>query len=353
MSPEPFPTKRDTVSTPLVNNRDTTFTVTDDVVEEDEHNKLQARGYFFICCSAVSHALMTFFIRVAESRYMYPSLSAIVVRAIVFILMSIFYLSTHGLLHKLFLSRRLFTLISLRGLFAAIAGVCTFFALKYLPVGIVMTVLYASPAMTSVLAAVFLNDPFTAAQLLTLVLNFSGVLLTSRGSYASQENGSLALIGIGFALISAMSASLVFILVRKMGFRVHFILSCLFSGLGYVLVSCVLATRDDLSAIKNNLTGSIFALLSAFAGFASQTMLTRGLQLVSPGPAAVVRSLNVPLTFLLGLVFLSERPSAFSLMGVSLVLLSVATVAWQKQLISRRQASYRPIPSLSTTQFQA
>lgn len=351
MISEPISSKR-VASTPLLNNRDTTLTVNGDE-REDGDSKTQARGYFFMCCSAVCHALMTFFIRVAESRYSYPSLSAIILRSIVLITMSSLYLTAHGLLHKLFLSKKLLTLISLRGLFAAISGLCTFFALRYLPVGIVMTVLYASPAITSVLAAVFLQDPFTVPHLLTIVLNFSGILLTSQGSYASQENSRQALLGIGFALISAMSASMVFILVRKMGLRVHFILSCLFSGFGYVLVSFALASHTDLIAIVNNRPGTIFALLSAIAGFGSQSMLTRGVQLVSPGPAAVVRSLNVPLTFLLGLVFLSERPSAFSLMGVSLVLLSVATVALQKQLISRRQASYQQIPSISSTQCQA
>lgn len=329
-------------SVPLVLNRGASPSGSE-AQDEVADGKALSRGYFFMCCSALYQTLMSFFIRVAESAYDYPSLSAILIRAFVLTIFSIVYLSINGLFHELLLSRKLFTLLSLRGLFSALAGLFLFHALRYLPVGITMTVLYAYPAITSILAALFLQDPFTLPQLLTVALNFFGVALTSQGSYAFRENKDLALLGIVLALLSAVSGAIVFITVRAMGLRVHFVLGCLFSGIFYFPIFFFLGTHADVVAIFKNPTGTLFAILSGMAGFGSQVMLTRGLQLVSPGPAAVVRSLNVPMSLLLGLVFLSEKPSALSLVGIMLVLLSVASVAWQKQATFQQRAPYQPI----------
>lgn len=293
-------------------------------------------GYAFMVLSAFFHALMSFFIRVAESSYGYPSVSCIIVRACTSISLSLIYLGVHRLFHTLSLPAKHFALLSLRGLFGAATGVCTFYSLQYLPVGIAITILYASPAITSVLAAIVLRDPFTLSQFVTLVINFTGVTLTSRGSYTDHAIANqFVLIGVAYAFGAAFCASAVFILVRLMGLRVHFILGCLFYGVGCVLLACVLGTRADVAAILHNHKGTLYATLSGFAGFGSQTMLTRALQIIHPGPAAVVRSLNVPISFTLGLVFLSEKPSLVSALGISLVLVSIASVAWQKRRIQQ------------------
>lgn len=283
---------------------------------------------------------MSFLIRVAESRYGYPTISAIIIRSFTSIFLSLAYLTFHKLFHKLLLSRLHLTLLSLRGLFGAATGVCTFFSLNYLPVGIAITILYASPAITSVLAAIFLGDAFTPSHILTLVLNFTGVTLTSHGSYAARDAAPDGiLLGVSYAMLAALAASIVFILVRAMGLRVHFVLGCLFYGVGCAVMALLLGSRADLIAIRDNANGTVFALLSGLAGFGSQALLTRSLQLVPPGPAAVVRSLNVPLSFVLGLVFLAERPSVVSTLGVALVLASIASVAWQKRRVAQVQSA--------------
>lgn len=338
------------VPSPPLNNREAAIPLLEKPALRDETDAAgeadvlsRTRGFAFVGCSAFCHALMSFFIRVAESSFHYPSVSAIIIRSMTSITLSLFYLGAHGLFHELLLPKKQLTLLTFRGLFGATSALCTFFALQYLPIGITMTILYASPAITSLLAAVFLNDAFTVAHLLTLVLNFTGIVFTSHGSYAAHPTGHLAMVGIVFALTSALSASTVFILVRAMGLRVHFVLGCLFYGFGCALIATVLGTPADVAAIVHNRTGTLFALLSALAGFGSQSMLTRGLQRIPPGTAAVVRSSNVPFSFLLGFLFLSEKPPVVSLLGVALVLASIASVAWQKRSDARPRTSYTPV----------
>lgn len=335
-------------SLPLLPNNDSSAPNDIGSLDSDQiATTTRATGYFYMAVSALCHALMSFFIRVAESTFGYPTSCCIMVRAFTSISLSILYLTVHDLYHTLKLPRLQVALLCLRGVFGAATGAGTFLSLQYLPVGIAITILYSSPAITSVLAAIVLKDSFTLSHFFTLVLNFTGVIMTSRGSYSTHDTANqFILIGVSYALIAAFSASVVLILVRIMGLRVHFILGPMFYGVGCVVLSFLMGSYDDVLTIKNNYKGTFFALLSGFAGFGSQAMLTRGVQLVAPGPAAVVRSLNVPISFLLGLVFLSEKPSAFSAFGVSLVLMSIASVAWQKRLVGSRSSSqYR------TTEF--
>lgn len=70
--------------------------------------------------------------------------------------------------------------------------------------------------------------------------------------------------------------------------------------------------------------------IGGVAGFVSQCLLNFALGIAPSGPAVVVRSANVPLTFVLGFLFLDERPAVVSVLGVGVVLVSVAMIGLQK-----------------------
>lgn len=309
---------------------------------EDTVAKTRAQGYAFMVLSAACQSLMVFFIRVAESSYNYSSISSVMVRSFTSIVLSVVYLCTHGLLQKLKLSQRHLLLLCFRGIFGASACTCTFFAMKYLPVGTTMTIVYAYPIITSILATIFLKDAYTLTNVVTLLLNFTGIAMTSHASYALGADGSSALIGVGYAVLAAFCTAMILILVRILGFHVHFVLGSLFYGIGCAAISVLLGTPQDVRMLWGNPKGTLFALLSGFAGFGSQSLLTRSLQRVQPGPAAIVGSLSVPLTFAWGLVFLSETTSLQSIIGVALVLLSVAVMAWQKNSRARQSVQFQP-----------
>lgn len=297
----------------------------------------QTWGYLYMLCSAVCHSFMTFFIRVAESKYAYPSICALMIRSCTSIGLSLLYLSVHGLFHALVLPMKQLTLLGLRGVAGALTGYFTFLALSYLNVGTTITILYASPAITSVLSTVFLGDPFTFLHAITLALNFTGIVLVSHEPSTPFFTPELPSAGVLYAIIAAIFTSIVFLLARVMGFRVHFVLGVLSYGISSAVISIILGSREDVSTVFSNDMGTVFALLSGCAGFGSQSMLNRALQRVSPGPGAVVRSINVPLTFTLGLLFLNEHISVVCLTGVILVLTSIGSVAWRKHRDDQRR----------------
>lgn len=277
--------------------------------------------------SSIFHGLVTFFVHLAEKTQHYPALSAVMVRAFTSITMSGTYIVlNYAAIKRVSLSRRGLTLLTFRGLAGGLSAYLSFMALARLPVGMAVTIFYASPAFTAIVSALILHDhPLTLPLCLTIAANFLGIALVSRPT-AEDVNTD----GVLYALGMAVSATTVFVLQRAMGKRVHFVLGVLSYGLGCALMALVLGSVDDVKQVFLNKWGTVFALCSGFAGFFSQSFLNKGLQYAPAGPAIVVRSLNVPFTFALGLVFLGEKPSAVSAAGVVIVLASVVTIGLQK-----------------------
>lgn len=294
-------------------------------------------GYTLMAASSLCHALMTFLVHIAEVNHHLPSATAVVIRAFTSLTLSSLYLlfSPSARCSLRMLTPRTASLLSLRGLFGGLSAWLSFAALARLPVGTAVTLFYMSPALTSIASAVILRDhPLTLSLGLTIAVNFAGVALVS-GNGANVLSGARLLqqmAGVGYALGMACCGTMVFVLQRAMGLRVHFVLGVFAYGMGCALVAGVLVSWDDVRAVVlgNNRVGAAFALGSAVMGFGSQSFLNRGLQHAPAGPAIVVRSMSVPVTFALGLVFLGETVTWMAVTGVVMVLGSVGMIGLQK-----------------------
>lgn len=286
-----------------------------------------ALGYTLMVASSVCHAVMTFFVHLAEVKSGLPPPSALVIRACTSLTLS----STYILLNRPAIravqwTRRKAILLALRGLAGGPSAWLSFEALARLPVGTAMTIFYASPALTAITSSLLLRDhPLTLALMLTIAANFTGIALVSDPTTQGTH-----LAGVLCALGMAIMSTTVFVLQRAMGLGVHFVLGVFAYSWGCAFIAACVARSEDISEVFTNRQGVLFALCSGIAGFGSQSFLNRGLQHAPAGPAIVVRSLNVPLTFVLGLVFLGERPSLMSLAGVVIVLGSVVAIGFQK-----------------------
>lgn len=295
-----------------------------------------AKGYLLTANSALFNVVMSMLIHIAETTYGYPTFSAVIIRTVTSVMLPLAYLWWHGLLHTLRLPRVQLLRLGLRGICGATATVCAFHALKVLPVGTAITLFYASPAITSVLAAIFLNDPFTLAHGATLVANFIGIALVAHATeigdgrkWALKLSSGETMRGIAFAIGTAFASSVAYTAQRLMGMRVHFVLGVLSSGVGCLVYSLAFASPAALFAISHSGTATVLATLSGCASFGSMSLLNRGLQHAPAGPAIVVRSMNVPVGYVVGLLLMKEIPSPASFVGATLVLASVASIGWR------------------------
>ena len=95
-----------------------------------------------------------------------------------------------------------------------------YLSLNYLPVGVAIAVVHASPAITVPLCGVTLGETIPRVFWIIFVLMFSGVLLIARPWATWDSNGSAGYValGVGFAL-SAVFAMAVFTVLTRRGAR--------------------------------------------------------------------------------------------------------------------------------------
>lgn len=284
------------------------------------------RGYSFMVMSAVFQAGMTFFVHVAETHYGYPPNSSLVVPAVTAATLSLIYVIVNRLFHTFRLSRDSTWRLCIVGILGSTTFVFIIQALARLPVGTAVTVFYAYPAITSLLSDLLLKERFTLSQGVILLLNFTGIALVSQPSTTGSDAGRNFLLGILFALCAALSVSGVCLFIRAMGHSVHFILGTAAMAIGIDMYALILCDATTMIAVNVNLIGTVYALMSRILGFGSQLTLSRALQDAPAGPDVVVRSLNVPLSLMLGLVFLNETASFAGICGILLTLFSIFAI---------------------------
>lgn len=165
-----------------------------------------------------------------------------------------------------------------------------------------------------------------------LVTNFLGVALVagviSDGATASSGMGMQSPLGVMYGLGSAVASSVTVLMLRRLGSHgLHPVASTFAYGVGCIVVLLVIATPPDAVAlVKGNHLGLLCAMLSSVAGFTGQTFLAWGLRYVPAGSAAVVRSLNVPVAFALGLAVFGETVAPTEIVGVFFIVGSVVVV---------------------------
>lgn len=294
-------------------------------------------GYAFMLASSICHALVTFLVHVSTTQYGFPAVGALMVRATTSFTLSSSYLlinfrslSTTGSFN---LTTRQLILLSVRGLFGGLTMLLSFSALARLPVGTAVTLFYASPAFTALASALILrprDHPLTPGLCLTILGNFIGITLVSGPSFSttsSSGSNTTWITGIICALGMALSSTTVFVLQRAMGLKVHFILGTFAHSIGCAINAALTASGNDVQQVWTNHGGLLFAVLSGLAGFGSQSFMNLGLQHAPAGPAIIVRSLSVPMTTVLGVVFLREVPGILGLLGMMIVFGSVMAIA--------------------------
>lgn len=293
------------------------------------------RGYVLVFVSALMQAVRALLFHDALSRSPLPAAAGLLVSAIVFTSLSTGYLVLSGTWRRIKVRRVEMAQLTARGLISGVMVFLNNVALARIPVGTALTLFATAPAGTSVLAAAFLGDRITLPDAGVLVVNLIGIALVAQPTGASGPDGAF---GVGAALLDAVLIATSFTLVKAMGTRVHYMLNLLAIGLGGALMCCFVVDAAALAAIINNprAVGIVFA--GTVAGFVAQAFLNRAMQLCRPGPALVVRSMNVPASFVLGFVFMSETVQLSELFGSVLVLASVMYIGLS-QIFRKQEAA--------------
>lgn len=293
-------------------------------------------GYAFMAVSCLGFSGMTFTVHMAEKQFHFPPLSAQFIRALVqtaLCLVCIFaFVDIRQNIARL--TRYQIKLLAFRGSVGALGIICVYKSLQLLPIGDAVTIFFFGPIITMLLSNLVLAEPITPLDGIAAVSSFIGVLLISRPGFKIDDIfNSHRIAGSLFAFGGAFFSSVAYVTIRNLGTSIHFILSVLSLGLGSIITSVTLGGAVGPGIFISMREGALLVLISSLFAFAGQCCLTKGLQHCRAGPGVLIRNVDVPLAYILGLLFLGEAPSWLSLCGSCMVLFS-AVMLGVRQIIN-------------------
>lgn len=242
------------------------------------------------------------------------------------VLAAILYLGYHEMINGL--TANSYKLLALRGLFGAMAMCTKFFCLSQLSVGVSSALFSTTPMFAVLIGACLLNEKVTSSGYVSLALTTAGALIVAMSTSSPEgspifDSQSNSMAGVSLGLSTSLLTAFVYTMIRGMGEQVHFLLSLMSFGLFSIIVPPIFQLLySDTSTVtqvfhffKSSLhtvftTANIamaMAIVVIFA-FSAAAFLNRGVQLVTVGQSAVIRTWDIPFNFLTGWIVLGEQP---------------------------------------------
>ena len=266
-------------------------------------------------------------------------------------------------------------LLIFRACFGTVGLITFFFAFKLLDPSDCIAITHTSVIITSVLARIVLKEKLTFAHLIAILLTATGVILIAKpkaifGKF-TQYNQSLEInnctincsnsnllesdryftpevyttIGILIALCCAFCSSTVQVLLKKLSTeKVHYsvvIIYVTYIGIPvtFLISLAMVLTGFSHKQFPKNLhlmpMQILYVTVGGALGVISQILLNLSLKYEQASKVAILRTLDVFLTFLFQYLFLNISVDIFSLIGSSSILLGTLLILSFKLIENR------------------
>ena len=200
---------------------------------------------------------------------------------------------------------------------------CYFQAMTMMSLSAVAILLYTAPCFVMLLSALLFREKLTARKLTAMALAFAGCCLVS-GIMGSEMHLSAAGLlyglgaGFGYALYSIFGK---FALARGHRSTTINFYSCLLAALGAGVIWGFDKPLELMTASAGNF---FFCLATAVVTtYLPYFLYTYGLTGLEAGKASVMASVEPVVATLVGLIAFHELPSAWSVLGIVLVLAAI------------------------------
>ncbi|KAI7875994.1 hypothetical protein K492DRAFT_210625 [Lichtheimia hyalospora FSU 10163] len=346
-------------STPLVPKHgqittpSSSSTVTDAKVLSLSHEpatrKKEIAGLVLLTLSSLAFTLSSLFVK--EAGFTISSLEIVFARAIVqciLALISCIVLRINPLGDKP--GTRLWLL--LRAVIGSLGLILFFYSLVHLSLTEATVLFFLGPAFTVVLLSILFNDPFTVFDGFCSVLCVVGVVLLSQPhhlfgkqtiSSSEQEHDRKRTIAIVCALLGALMSAAAYVVVRKVGKGIHFMVHVFYAGVVAAVISPLvlfLLFQQTIPPIERYSTHEWTQLaLVGLLAFLGQCLLHQGVKLAPPGPGTLMRMNDVVFAFFIGAIIFNEQFNMYSIIGAALVMgmtTALGVHRWQLDAAARR-----------------
>lgn len=317
----------------------TTTAATTTQQKQPEHStkSSELRGYCLMLLAAVAYTVNNTLVRLVQSKYNVQPSAAIFIRSLIqtaFSTISLSTLSPSPQTRPYSLPSTSRILLLFRGALGAVALTLLYVAFQLMPVADAVAIFFTTPIFTLLFSFIFLSEPITATDIISALLSILGVTLITRSSNSKSILQTNHTLGAAAALSSAALTAIAYTIVRKLKDSVHFMASVLSMGACAFLLSIILGGMSNIMSIHDNEI-MIILVTASLAGFVAQACMNRGLQLCRAGPGTLVRNVEVPLAYGVGIFALGERPVPIRVFGAFLVV-GAAFLIGARKLMEQR-----------------
>ncbi|NNE52626.1 MAG: DMT family transporter [Sulfitobacter sp.] len=271
-------------------------------------------GFFFILVTALV-------------KYMGPRLPAAEAAFLRYAMGLIFLLPAMGAMRAANLSRRQWTLFSLRGLFHALGVILWFFAMTRIPIAEVTAMNYLAPIYVTILAAFFLGERLALRRIIAVIMGLLGAVIILRPGFREVSMGHLAMLFA--AVVFAGSYILAKVLADEVKPSVVVAMLSIFVTIGlapFAVPVWITPTSGELAIL-------LAVAFCATAGHYTMTLAYAAAPLTVTQP---VTFLQLVWATLLGLVAFGEPIDIWVVLGGTLILASVTFITFREAMLNRQ-----------------
>ncbi len=274
-----------------------------------------------IIVASLSFALMSFFVKLAID---VPSVQKAFYRNFVAVIFMFFILLkkvksktvTEGNEFKynlkLMLKPKESKLLLLRSILGTLGIVLAFYTIDNMMLADSTIISRTSPFFTVITASLFLGEKLNKRVGISMILSFIGILLVIKPTF------DVVLVPYIVAIIASAIAGVAYTILRLLGSKgedsdiIVFYFS-VFATISLFPLTYVIYKEMDL-------INTIYVFLAAMAALVAQTSLTRAYSLAKANDISVYLNLQVIFSAILGLIFFSEIPDIYSLIGYVIII---------------------------------
>ena len=278
---------------------------------------MQNRGIAFILIATLSFAIMNV---MAKALHDFHFMQVVFFRAtgtfiFLFPYMVIKKIPLIGNNPKLLLIRATTGLVSLSAFF---------YAIQIIPLGAAISIRYVGPVFGAILAFYFLKEKVSPIQWLSFVVAFSGVLLIKGFDLR------VGYLGLGLSLLSAFFLGIVFVLIRYLATREHFMTIIIYFMTTSMIVSLFFSQYWRLP-LGNEWISVVWI---GIFGMIGQLFMTKAFALAEATVLAPFKYMEIVYALLMGFFFFGESYTLTALLGMALI---VSGMIWN--VLAKAQSS--------------
>ena len=264
------------------------------------------KGIIFILIATLSFAIMNALVKSLSDLHPMQVVFFRAMGTFVFILPYMLY-------HKVSLIGDHPKLLCLRAVTGLISLATFFMAIQLIPLGSAISIRYIGPIFGAILAFYFLKEQVNRWQWFSFLIAFSGVIILKgfdiRVSYW----------GLGLSLTSAFFLGIVFVLIRYLATKEHYL-----TIINYFMAVSILGSFAFIQYWRWPIHDEWYAVLSiGVFGLIGQVFMTRAFSLEEASVLAPFKYMEIVYALIMGLVFFSEGYTLLSFAGIVLIVLGM------------------------------